>query len=415
MKTKFIKLFIVTCCVIFPVTGSAIGTISGIVTYHDQFGVADITLYLYDNNENLIDSTITNPVGFYLFNQIPFGDYILRGNTDMLSVGVDLEDAYMIEQYLLGNDTLSDFQKFCADVDGDREVTWDDYYIITDWWLTYGIPFPIGDWKFEEIQIAYYTVHDGEDNEAKVTSTGDVNGGGLPDRLIPVQLDLLNFEKIVVKEKDVFEVPVYIENDISILGYHFALKYNSDVLEILNVKSLGENSIFHMSDGTLRITCMNNNNVIHQINPHIAIATITIKLKETSPDSDLISLSGSSSQFLDETGKLINNIQMGIPKIEIVSEDTDENFEIIDNYPNPFISTTSIEYKLPQAGEVTICIYNVSGQLIDECKTKYKEAGIHKYQFDGSNIPSGMYMYRIVFACPGQKENIKTKTMIKSN
>lgn len=413
MKIFYVKAFFISCVgILISINSFGTGTIKGTVTYHDLFGMDNIDLYLYDSNENIVDSTITNSVGFYIFNQIPFGDYILRGNVDQLAFGVDLEDAYLIEQYLLGNDTLSDFQLFTADVDGDGSVTWNDYYTITDWWLTYGIPFPVGEWKFEELEIAFYTTADGDDNDAKVTSTGDVDGGSVPDKITPANIESLPFEQIIVKETDIIEVPIYIENDINIRGYHLSIKYNNAILEILDVKTLNSNGIFNQANGTLKITCLNINSITTQVEHHTAIATLTIKLKGTLKNSDLISfLLTESPQFMDENGKLLKNIQLSIPKIKIESE----SFRIINSYPNPFITTTNIEYVLPEAGNITICIYNVSGMHVHELITEYKEAGVHQFHFDGSYLLPGMYMYRMIYTDVEHKKYIKTGSMIKSN
>ncbi|MCD4681241.1 MAG: carboxypeptidase-like regulatory domain-containing protein, partial [Bacteroidales bacterium] len=86
MKNFYVKAFFICCVgILISINSFGTGTIKGTVTYHDLFGMDNIELYLYDFNENIVDSTITNSVGFYIFNQIPFGDYILRGNVDQLA------------------------------------------------------------------------------------------------------------------------------------------------------------------------------------------------------------------------------------------------------------------------------------------------------------------------------------------
>lgn len=63
------------------------------------------------------------------------------------------------------------------------------------------------------------------------------------------------------------------------------------------------------------------------------------------------------------------------------------------NYPNPFTGTTTIEYTLPQAQEVSLTITNMSGQIIRQLKQgELQEAGIHELQFDAQDLPSGVYM-----------------------
>ncbi len=413
-KMNSFRVIFAFTCILFSYTFSSIANppIKGTITYHEKAVMGDIQLFLFDANYNIVDSTITNANGKFVFKDMDMGDYILGGNLDQLPCGVDLEDAYLIEQHLLGNDTLTPFQLFSADVNEDGAVTWDDYYIITDWWLTHGIPFPAGDWKFEELDIAFYSTADGKDNDTKVTSTGDVDGGGLPDKLAPANIENLPFEQIIAKEGDIIEVPVYIDNNASINGYHLSIDYNAGIFEILDVKTLNNKGKFNAANGTLKVTCLNiNNNIIH-IERHTAVATLKIRLKGTPQNPEEISFTPSGSpQFLDENGKLLKNIRLSIPEIIV----DDESIDIINSYPNPFVTTVNIEYTLPEAGNITIAVFNTSGQKVNSVKKEYQDAGIHQYQFDGSILPAGMYIYRIHYSGNDNKEYLKTITMIKSN
>ena len=341
MKNFNVKLLLVSIWFMFSYSYSGIANppIKGTITYHEQTGVENMQLFLSDINNNIIDSAITNSNGEYIFSNINFGDYTLSANLDQISSGVDLEDAYLIEQHLLGNDTLSDFQLYSADVNGDDSVTWDDYYIITDWWLTYGIPFPAGDWKFQELNIAFYSSADGNNNDTKVTSTGDVNGGGLPDKITPANIETLPYEQIAANKTDIIEVPVYVENALNIYGYHLSIKYNEEIVEILDVKTLNSKGKFNAADGVLKITCLNPNNNIIPVERHTAIATIRMKLKETDQNSDLVSFSLTDlPQLMNEQGKLLKNVQLSIPEIKIETE----SFDIMNSYPNPFVTTTNL-------------------------------------------------------------------------
>jgi hypothetical protein len=65
------------------------------------------------------------------------------------------------------------------------------------------------------------------------------------------------------------------------------------------------------------------------------------------------------------------------------------------NYPNPFNPVTKIKYGLPKSGKVKIEIYNIIGQKVAKLLNEFKPAGYHEISFDGSNLPSGVYFYRI--------------------
>jgi hypothetical protein len=65
------------------------------------------------------------------------------------------------------------------------------------------------------------------------------------------------------------------------------------------------------------------------------------------------------------------------------------------NYPNPFNPATQIEYSIPQNGFVTLKVYNVLGQEVSTLFSGMQTPGSYKATFDGSNLASGVYLYRL--------------------
>jgi flagellar hook assembly protein FlgD len=65
------------------------------------------------------------------------------------------------------------------------------------------------------------------------------------------------------------------------------------------------------------------------------------------------------------------------------------------NRPNPFNPTTEIAFSLPEASQVTLEVYNIMGQKVVTLINGYVEAGEHTVIWDGSNVTSGMYLYRL--------------------
>jgi hypothetical protein len=66
-----------------------------------------------------------------------------------------------------------------------------------------------------------------------------------------------------------------------------------------------------------------------------------------------------------------------------------------DNYPNPFNPTTIISYAIPNDGLVILDIYDVLGNKVAELENGYKSAGSYDYNFDASNLTSGLYIYSL--------------------
>lgn len=76
------------------------------------------------------------------------------------------------------------------------------------------------------------------------------------------------------------------------------------------------------------------------------------------------------------------------------------DYTLEQNYPNPFNPSTTIRLDLPDAGEVNLSIYNMSGQLVKKLVTGEMNAGRHNVVWDATNdhgvrVASGVYLYVI--------------------
>ena len=81
-----------------------------------------------------------------------------------------------------------------------------------------------------------------------------------------------------------------------------------------------------------------------------------------------------------------------------VGDEVNENsksFELYQNYPNPFNPSTTINYKLPEAGYVSIKIFNTLGKEIKELVNGQQSAGEHSVNFSGEGLASGVYFYTV--------------------
>ena len=67
----------------------------------------------------------------------------------------------------------------------------------------------------------------------------------------------------------------------------------------------------------------------------------------------------------------------------------------ISNSPNPFNPVTTIKYNLPEDVNVTLEVFNVRGQKIKTLVNRFQKVGNYDVQFDGTNLASGVYIYKI--------------------
>lgn len=104
--------------------------------------------------------------------------------------------------------------------------------------------------------------------------------------------------------------------------------------------------------------------------------------------SDIDGSLGSPSDWLG-TGEGFEEWQTQT-QVEIPTE-----FALCGVFPNPFNPTTTISFALPEAAQVSLTVYDVSGRQVVELVNGWREAGTHDAVFDGSGLASGIYVYTL--------------------
>ena len=109
-------------------------------------------------------------------------------------------------------------------------------------------------------------------------------------------------------------------------------------------------------------------------------------------------------KVIDPAGALDSNrIKVTVITPSIVGERDQlipEKFCLEQNYPNPFNPQTNITFGLPDASEVTIHVFNLTGEFITTIFRGRKEAGYHIVVWDarddfGRPVGAGLYLYRL--------------------
>lgn len=91
--------------------------------------------------------------------------------------------------------------------------------------------------------------------------------------------------------------------------------------------------------------------------------------------------------------------------VEVSANQLPSTFALGQNFPNPFNPSTSINYSLPQAGVVSLAIFNTLGQKVKEVVNGYQEAGNYTVSLNASDLSSGNYIYNV--SVNGQSINKK--------
>jgi len=78
-----------------------------------------------------------------------------------------------------------------------------------------------------------------------------------------------------------------------------------------------------------------------------------------------------------------------------VNNNIPEKFSLSQNYPNPFNPVTKIKYTVPKNSFVTLKVFDIIGREIRTLVNEEKSPGEYIIDFDASNLPSGVYFYKI--------------------
>ncbi|HLX11902.1 MAG TPA: T9SS type A sorting domain-containing protein, partial [Bacteroidota bacterium] len=128
------------------------------------------------------------------------------------------------------------------------------------------------------------------------------------------------------------------------------------------------------------------------------------------------------SLFSSGTGALLTPNVIGTGSIQITNSNAGDleltsmsssgntvpkQFELTQNFPNPFNPATTISYGLPSDGFVTLKIYNALGELVTTLVSGEQTRGRHLAVWNAGNYSSGIYWYRMV--APGF---VATKQMV---
>ncbi|MFA7418596.1 MAG: S8 family serine peptidase [Melioribacteraceae bacterium] len=109
-----------------------------------------------------------------------------------------------------------------------------------------------------------------------------------------------------------------------------------------------------------------------------------------------------SYDILVENCEVIMAEESGKGYSQLISQQNTENnnkdiadTDLAENYPNPFNPSTQISFTLKENGKVSLKVYDVLGKEVANLAEGFYEAGKHATTFNGSNLASGIYFYRL--------------------
>ena len=227
----------------------------------------------------------------------------------------------------------------------------------------------------------------------------------------------LGSERVIAGE--LVAVDVSLANVEALMGYGFALNYETDKFEFVSVapadedllKSTGGETLFHhiVADGQVTVA----NGVYNgtAISGGGDVVRFVFRVLYEFEDN---------ARFEIADGLVFDPSQLQNPALVagvLELQSTPREFALHQNFPNPFNPDTTIKYDLAESADITLQIYNVLGQVVRTLVvSEAQNAGRYQIRWNGMDdrgvpVSSGVYFYRI--SADGKFQNVRKLMLLK--
>ncbi|MCX8011280.1 MAG: T9SS type A sorting domain-containing protein, partial [Ignavibacteria bacterium] len=108
---------------------------------------------------------------------------------------------------------------------------------------------------------------------------------------------------------------------------------------------------------------------------------------------DLINGKLVSQRLASDKPVVITNSAVNVVKITPINQNV--NYTLEQNFPNPFNPKTVIKFSIPQKEFVKLKLFNSIGEELMSLVNQELEAGYHQIEFNSTNLPAGIYFYKM--------------------
>jgi len=361
-------------------------SLSGYVYYGDEYETG-----LINTDVGLVDAytleveyvTQTDEFGFYQFDVIHYGEYIVTPNIGLVwDQSANSTDALAIMYDFIGTQPLYGLYWEAGDVTDDGVLNAVDALAVQERYIGFIPEFPAGDWITEANIIDVPTV---TYLDVMALYYGDVNGtADLPYGTKSAETSvMLAYEGEINLIGDIIDIPVSVKNSLEVGAVSLVFNYPAS-LEIIDVTiNSDEKVFFNAENGELSISWASLNSL--KLMDGEQLINIAVK---TNNASNFDFTLNDISELADATATAHKNVIITMPSL------LDGEYSL-SNYPNPFNNTTNIQYVLPEDGYVILKVYNLHGELVRTLVNSQQAANNYEVKLDAMNIPAGVYTYRL--------------------
>ena len=304
---------------------------------------------------NELSGAIDIANGEISINHLHFGDVTQNNDVSMM-------DAAEILRYLVGDVDLNNYQQVAADVTLDQSIS-----------------------ALDASVIAQYAIGliDTFSSLGNLTGTGELS--------VSNNLEYLPGE--------ILEIPIILNSSDNFLSFEFEVSYDAEQLIYNDIEWSQLSTSFMLEQkfesGSIRLVGSSTTPV-----DVLGILAIIKMQVSQSVDEDYIDLVIEKMRVneLEPVFDVLVSVAQEVLSNDIVS--VPSQYELYQNFPNPFNPTTEIRYALAELSDVVVSVYDLKGRLMKTLISQKQPAGLNKILWDGTDnvgkkVSAGMYLYTI--------------------
>lgn len=385
---------------IYPTGTLGSATLAGHVYYenNNQTPLNGVEITLWNAGVPVMTTTSFNDIeggnglGYYAFNNLnATTNFGITANYTAPWYGANATDALAVELRAInslpgGFFVNQPLQEEAMDVNNINGINGTDALWIKQRAISMVGYFPAGNWAYVPGMSSQAGTYD-----VKLLTMGDANRSNIPASMKAMPaIDLVNDGMMNVVNGEVFELPIRIAKADVFGAMTLHLEYNSSVLEVIDVVAM-EGMLSNISNGTISVAWSNTNPMALTDNDVV----ITLKAKAIGEIASTESLFriGLESEFADPTANVIEPVTL--KSFGVTTEPAALDYFLSSNRPNPFSTTTTIEYTMPETGKVRLSVLDMLGQEIDVLVESTQKAGRYEVNFSAAGLATGVYLYKI--------------------
>ena len=162
---------------------------------------------------------------------------------------------------------------------------------------------------------------------------------------------------------------------------------------------------FEVVDSTTAYILFNNESILYKSNNGCQTFTAQNVPFQNSINSMSFNDKGEGWLFGDK-GLILTNTDINVG-ISNITHEIPKSHYLHQNYPNPFNPSTKIKFDIPKGSLVKLKVYDILGREVAELVNEKLNAGVYEYEWNGVNLSSGVYFYRLETG-----EFVETKRMV---